>query len=154
MKVVWKSGYSPKDVSAETAYNVIQDLKKKGNAGPKELVDASRPENAPLHPLFEWDDSIAAERFRQSQADCIINHVFLIPEEHEPELLPVRAFVQTEARSGVFEHTLDVLKIPEKREKLLDIARREMKSFVEKYQTLSELGNVIGAINDYLKEGK
>lgn len=153
MKVVWKAGYSPKNVSAQTAYDVIQDLNRNGKSGPKELVDASRSEDAPLHSLFEWNDSVAAERFRESQAVTIINHVLLIPEEHEPEMMPIRAFMQVDHRSGEYEPTMEIMQIPEKREKLIDIAKREMQSFISKYQTLVELKKVVDAMNSFLNGG-
>lgn len=42
---------------------------------PAAVVEASRPDDAPLHHRFEWDDSIAGERFREVQAAQIIRSV-------------------------------------------------------------------------------
>ena len=66
MKVMWKDGcrYS---VPAQFAYDTIHDLYQQGKTTAKDLVDASRPEEAPLHKLFEWNDSIAAEKYREEQ---------------------------------------------------------------------------------------
>lgn len=38
----------------------------------KELLEKARPRNSPIHHLFEWDDSVAAEKYRQNQARNLI----------------------------------------------------------------------------------
>lgn len=58
------------------------------------VVDAARPEDAPLHPVFEWDDSIAAERHREHQARNLIRSVQIIPSDNE---LPQPVFVHVES---------------------------------------------------------
>lgn len=42
---------------------------------PAAVVEASRPVDAPLHHRFEWDDSIAGEKYREVQAAQIIRSV-------------------------------------------------------------------------------
>lgn len=32
-----------------------------GEMSPQTIVEESRPEAAPLHPVFEWNDTVAAE---------------------------------------------------------------------------------------------
>jgi hypothetical protein len=61
------------------------------------VVDEARPEQAPLHPAFEWDDEKAAERYRQHQASTLIRAVVLVPEvtSHQPEH---RAYVLTQTQ--------------------------------------------------------
>lgn len=46
----------------------LDRLVRVGRARPRDIVDAARPTDAPLHPYFEWDDRRAAESFRQVQA--------------------------------------------------------------------------------------
>lgn len=58
------------------------------------VVDAARPEDAPLHPVFEWDDSIAAERHREHQARNLIRSVQIISSDNEP---PEPVFVHVES---------------------------------------------------------
>ena len=59
------------------------------------VVDAARPDQAPLHPAFEWDDEKAAERYRQHQASTLIRAVVVLPEvaSAKPEH---RAYVLTQ----------------------------------------------------------
>lgn len=52
---------------------------------PAVVVDESRPDDAPLHPVFEWDDAVAAELHRQHQADTLIKSVQVVHERDEPD---------------------------------------------------------------------
>lgn len=45
---------------------------------PKQLVDAARSKSSPIHGLFEWDNTVAAERWRLSQARNHINHLEIV----------------------------------------------------------------------------
>jgi len=46
-----------------------------GTLTPASVVDAARSEESPLHQYFEWDDSIAAEAYRQDQARELIRRI-------------------------------------------------------------------------------
>jgi len=54
------------------------------------VVEASRPEDAPLHPVFEWDDVRAAEAYRRHQAGTMIRAILV---QVEPVKQPHREFV-------------------------------------------------------------
>jgi hypothetical protein len=45
---------------------------------PQAVVDEARPEEAPLHPVFEWDDERAGENWRRYQARNLIRAVITI----------------------------------------------------------------------------
>lgn len=153
MKVVWKPGYHSKGVSAQTAYDVIHGLYEEGKKEASDLVDASRPEDAPLHSLFEWNDSIAAEMYREEQARCIIRCVCTVPDEIENGSEPVRAFFQIDKTTSDYEPTYVIMSDEEKRKRLLDLAKRELASFRAKYQALKELSRVFEAIDELNKDG-
>jgi len=48
-----------------------------GELTPQTVLDASRPEDAFLHKLFNWDDASAAEHYRLQQARTILNNIEL-----------------------------------------------------------------------------
>ena len=52
-----------------------------GRFRPQDLVDAARPANSPLHKLFEWDDTEAAEHWRLHQARVIVATLDLVISE-------------------------------------------------------------------------
>lgn len=44
---------------------------------PSAVVEAARDAASPLHPLFEWDDDLAAEAYRLDQARAVIRTVLV-----------------------------------------------------------------------------
>jgi len=48
-----------------------------GKITPRMIVDAARDENSPLHDYFEWNDDVAAERYREMQARTLLRSVTL-----------------------------------------------------------------------------
>lgn len=66
-----------------------------GKLRSKTVVDEARPEQAPLHPAFEWDDAAAAEAHRCQQARELIRAVRVkYPDSAQPE----PAFVHIKAQ--------------------------------------------------------
>jgi hypothetical protein len=49
--------------------------KNNGTLTPTDVVDEARDMNNPLHEVFEWDNSEAADRYRLQQARQLINHI-------------------------------------------------------------------------------
>ena len=140
----WKPGSRFK-VDANTAGAVCEQLEAAGNLSAKSLLDVSRPKDAPLHTEFEWNDSIAAERYREEQARCIIRHLVVRLEERPDE--PVRGFFQIE-QSGQRSYTSvkAILTQHDPRADLIQQALEELASFQRKYGTLAELAKVFEAI--------
>ena len=135
----------PKGISAQVAGDEIERLESEGRLTPRDLVEDSRPEDAPLHRCFEWDDTVAAERYREAQAHYIIRSIEVTVERTEQ---PTRAFVYTVSdNSGEYKSIGVVLRDSNSREALLDSARRELLAFRRKYQTLYELSEVFAAID-------
>lgn len=140
----WKSG-ARSPVSAQVAGEVCAELERDGNLTPPALVDASRPEDAPLHAAFEWDDAIAAERYRETQARYIIRSVEVVTHGSKE---PVRAFVSvTTGRSEPYTTIEHIMARSDSRALLLEQAHRELNVFRRKYGQLSELAEVFEAID-------
>ena len=144
----WKDAARIKS-DAQTAGEICEKLEKNGGLTAKRLVDESRPEDAPLHKEFEWDDATAAEAYREEQARYIIRSLIVQPEESKREV--VRAFFPM-AEQKVFESLPVILSDAKKTSALLDMALRELKAFELKYSTLSQLAPVFGAIKEVRKE--
>ena len=63
----WKIPVAP--VSAQTAGEELERLyRKHGKLDPADVVEESRDASAPLHGCFEWNDAIAAEKYRVHHA--------------------------------------------------------------------------------------
>ena len=151
---------------AQVAGEVCASLEERGELTPKSLVDVSRPEDAPLHDEFEWDDSKAAEAYRETQASYIIRSIEVVPEQTEHE---VRAFVsvpneptmddgEDDATEGAVPpkprqqyRSVDVvMRSADGRKTVLAQAFRELASFRRKYVGLTELADVFAAIEKLL----
>lgn len=132
---------------AQIAGELCQQLEQSGGLTPKRLLDASRDEDTPLHNDFEWDDSVAAEHYREEQAAQIIRCIIVKPESANKP--PVRAFfnVVGEADSRDYRSVDVIIKTPSLREQLLNSAKKDMESFKAKYRMLKELTGVILAID-------
>lgn len=130
---------------AQIAGAELERLEADGNLTAKALVDASRPADAPLHKEFEWDDSKAAESYREMQARHIINSIEIVREE----ATPVRAFFNLERTEAQYHHVDLIMRKEETRKKLLMNALAELKAFERKYSQLKELAAVFEAIDNF-----
>lgn len=79
---------------------------------PQVVVDESRPEDAPLHPAFEWDNYVAGERYRHIQAKDLIKTVEVIrPAPDAPA--PEPAYVNVSKSASRYEPPAEAVKCPQ-----------------------------------------
>lgn len=147
----WKMpGLIPVDAQ-DAGEELDRIYRKNGQLSPQSVVDESRPAAAPLHPCFEWDDTVAAEKYRQGQAQEIIRQIVVAPAENEPQQSTVRAFVSVSREY----HPIDVvIQHPNMMELLMRDALTELRAFQNKYETLSGLTPVFDAIKIVEKESE
>ena len=69
----------------------LERLFLEGLLRPADVVEAARDPESPLHSHFEWDDTEAAEKWREEQARQLIRNVRIEVGTSSPVL--VRAFV-------------------------------------------------------------
>lgn len=157
-------------VSAEVAGKVCQELSaSSGGLTPKRLVDVSRPADAPMHDEFEWNDGIAAEKYREEQAQKVIQHLIIVrtdneternvrliekeeetKQEEESDEVADRGFVSTGERTSQYVPLYSALSNEVWKANLLEAARRDMRVFISKYRRLEELAQVIEDMNGFL----
>lgn len=112
----------------------------------EQVLELARDETTELHKCFEWDDSIAAEKYRYVQAQRVIR-MLVIKEEQEPEdRPPVRMYYKTASNEGYKPVELIVRKQDEY-EALLKRAYAELQAFKAKYAMLAELQELFEAID-------
>ena len=146
----WKIGSLHKTDPAVAA-DVLGKLAQDGQLNAEALVEASRPEDAPLHQEFEWDDSVAAEKWRCHQGRNIINALVLV-DESKPESEPVRAFLRVAEVSDQYESTEVLVKTIDGKLAMIQKARRELQAYKTKYQAILEYCNVNGLIASAMTE--
>lgn len=143
---VWKTGFRCK-VAADIAGAEFERLEKTGGLTAERLVDESRSTDAVFHDEFEWRDDVAAEEYRKAQARCLIGHLCVLREDlaKPSENTPVRAYFTVEPR--VYNSVDVVMKSTDKRTALLRQAYKDMQTFTSKYKMLTELAEVIAAMD-------
>ena len=139
----WNSAARIK-ANAIEAGKVFEALESTVGLTPKTLLEASRPKEAVLHNEFEWDDSKAAESYREAQASYIIRSLCIVSDEFSAE--PVRAVFIINKEVG-YQNTVAILSCKDDRENLLKQAKKELDVFIRKYNMLSELASVFDAVN-------
>lgn len=143
----YKQGFRGK-VDPQIAGEICAKLEAENRLTAQDLVEVSRPETAPLHCEFEWDDSKAAEKYRESQARNIIRHITVeLKDGQSSSQEPVRAFYNVVEASPEYESIRVIISDESKYSALLRTALKELRAFSKKYSQLKELGAILEAIN-------
>jgi hypothetical protein len=112
-----------------------------GRLTPELLVDVARDEGHPLHGRFEWDDSIAGERWRRHQAHELIQSVRVVwaPATESSGPKTVRAFHAVRSEDGhVYKPVEDVVQDDFTRQLVLADMEREWKQLLRRYEQFEE----------------
>ena len=115
-------------------------------ATPQQIVDAARDESSELHKCFEWDNQIAAEKYRLQQARTIVCNLVIARPEQGEEKPKLRVFYKTESSQGYKPSTF-IFHVPDEYEKLLKQAYAELHAFKQKYNSLKELEEILALID-------
>jgi len=121
---------------------------KHGTLEAADVVNESRPEDAVLHPCFEWRDPVAAELWRNHQARGIIGCIITVKETKSGGTVPTRAFFHV---SDGYTPVDVVLKNPDKHAEAEQSALREMKAFQEKFRIITDLAPVLTPVFDAME---
>jgi hypothetical protein len=143
-------------VPTETIAKAVMRLERKhGECSPRMLVDAARPERSPLHSLFEWDDTEAADRWRAHQARQVINSIRVVVDgqaEPIPAFVHVRRVTPDGTREG-YMSTARALAGPT-REGVVRDALAQLNGLRRRYQQLSELALLWAALDELQVDGE
>lgn len=142
----WRAGVGESLFKGVDAQIVAEEIASIGESPTAhDIVDAARNEASELHKCFEWDDSIAAERYREKQARDVVHHL-VIQEEHVPEDRPeVRIFHKVTESPG-YQDVRKIVRNEDLYQKLLAQAWAELRAFKARYSMLSELAEILDLI--------
>jgi len=124
----------------------------RGRLTPEIVVEVAREESHPLHHRFEWDDGIAAHKYRLVQASNLLRVKFKQDRGAEEDPVELRAFWPVKAgESGDPDVNADteyvpveeVLMDPIARQVLLNQMIREAAAFRRRYQHMAEFATVV-----------
>ena len=122
------------------------------NPTKEQIVEKARDVNSEMHDLFEWNDTIAAERYRLVQAGSLMRNLKIryvgLNEEKAPEdmkPITVRAFYNLPGVTGYTRINV-IMDDETKYQNLLEQARNELERFKAKYIMLTELKPIFDLI--------
>jgi hypothetical protein len=156
--IQWRKG-SKFTGDAEKAYEVTERIRKRdGEVTRSAVIAEAKRKNSPIHRHFEWDNSVAAEKWRLRQAGDLINSLQVIRTEATTHPVSAYSVVTKPAKSAdapqrkVYESTEEALADPVMRDEILANAIRDAIAFRKKYHALSELSKVFSALDTFLAE--
>lgn len=169
-KYSWKGGYNFK-VSAETVGGVLNRIEQtEGKVTKESFLDYSRDKNSETHSLFEWDDSIAAEKYRLATAGKIISQleVTIVHEDtqpreitaqietEEPQERKISAFVNIAPKAPTVNATYynveRAMSDADTRKQVLRNALFELQAFERKYKNFTEFAELFEVIKRVTNE--
>lgn len=165
-KYSYKPGFNYK-VSPQIVGETLDKLSKTSEVTARSFLDVSRPEDSPTHGLFEWDDAIAAEKYRLHISGDVIRAIEVVhvqmeegpaevsvieAEEKAEEPVYRRAYVNVNQSKGVqpgrFVPVHQAMSNEEMRKQVLKNALDELTAYQRKYYMLSELAKVFDAVQE------
>jgi hypothetical protein len=120
--------------------------KKKGALTPAIVVDAARNKKSPLHDQFEWDDTVAAEKYRRDQAHRLIQKCKVTYIDSKGRSRDVRAFLAvrgTEVPQPVYDPVEEIAADPLALKIALAQAEREWRTLRARWSHLTEFTAMI-----------
>lgn len=133
---------------ADLRASLTRIYSEKGELTPQSVVDDARPPASELHGRFEWNDEIAGEAYRRSQAAELIRSVRIeFVHEQTGERRQVRAFSSVreagDAQGSGYRPTEEVMADPLASKILLRQCEREIADLKTKYGHLAEFGDLV-----------
>jgi hypothetical protein len=142
-------------IDAQTAGSELDRIRRRdGTIRPDVVVDEARPEEAPLHPAFEWRDPVAAEQWREHQASTLIRVVRVVPVPVEERVAAVRPVAQVPAPAPVVERYDPMAREVQEAVGLVVEARRRIEALKLRAQRMMDrrsmiaLGVALGQIDE------
>lgn len=150
-----KKGFQISKKFAQPAGEIMAELEAENKLTAEELVNVSRPEDAPLHDYFEWNDAIAAEKYRVRQGNYLIEAVIEVhskpstEDSNKVEIEVVKPFYALGNNSNNYYHIETIVQSEDKAQKLLAMATKELLSIRRRYDIIADkLSGVFKAIDE------
>ena len=150
MKYCWKG-----TVFSADANKVGKELERLENdvvklTNDEVLENAKSNVNSELHKCFEWDDSVASNKWRLTQATAVLTSIHLVIKENEKSKETLKVYYSLRTDSEVsgreYKNIMRIIEDDEDYKQLLKKAENEFISYKERYNKLlklSDLKNII-----------
>lgn len=117
-----------------------------------DILEDGRDPSSPQHPIFQWDDSVAAEHYRLSQARDIVAGVVIVRTGNIVPKKPIRAFVHVVPSGGsgrevAYVNIRTAMQDSKMRHQVIENALTELEIWKEKYDGYVEFAQLIDEID-------
>tara|TARA_R100001163_G_scaffold58383_1_gene46695 strand:+ start:410 stop:961 length:552 start_codon:yes stop_codon:yes gene_type:complete len=161
LTIAWAKGSRFGKADPEKCYEEIVEVAEAFGGIPPEgaLMQRAQDKSSAMHELFDWDVDVAARKWGVHTERLIrAQLVYVEKRQKVRKEYQIRVFskikeTDSEGKSiNVFYNTFDVMDDPEMRKQLLERARKDMRTFEQRYRLLKELSSVIDPIQVFLNK--
>lgn len=124
-------------VPADVAVLELERIRKESGLTPAAIVLEAEPEDSPLHPAFQWDDTVAGHEYRLMQARQLTRSVAVIVGTSLPRSMYVR--VKSTGHNGTYEPMDIVVQHPDQFALALTALERKLDSATQAVEELRAL---------------
>lgn len=115
---------------------------------PRDIVAEARSASSPLHRCFEWNNKVAAEKYRIEQAKYVLRSIVIIHDGPDDEPILVRAFVSINDNDQPSYTTIHrAVQNPHQWEFVVSTAYEELKAWRLKYKTLQQFAKIFELVD-------
>lgn len=149
----WREGTPAPKVDAQIFGEEIEriaSMSPEGVAQPSAIIDAARDAASPIHAAFVWDDSKAADAYRRDQARGFVRSLEVVRVRvEEGEAVSNRGFhmVRRDSERGYMPERR-VMNDRDLRAQVVSAAKKELETFVSKYERLLQTGPYIARLRE------
>lgn len=139
-------------VDAQIVGEVVETISTtEGRCEPGQLVDAARDKTSPLHSLFTWDDTKAAESWRTHEARRVISAIVVnvTVEDNEvtaPAFVSVGHVLATQGAGEGYRSISVITAHADFTKEALDEAKMRLRAIQRRYAALEALAPVWEAL--------
>ena len=140
-------------VDANVFGEMLESMERNGaEITPRSVLDIAKNPDSPIHDDFEWDDTVAAEKYRLEQARRMIVCLKRVDAEEVQKDYKLRAVVSTPGGNNVYVPLQTALGREDYKAHLLKQAKNDSEIFLAKYRKLEELSAVVGAMTEFISK--
>ena len=112
--------------------------KQDGTLTPTRVVEAAKPKSSPMHDSFEWDDSIAGQKFREEQARTLIRTVW-VEREVEGTFIEMPLYVRDPRVAGDEQGYVSLGRLPKVDQRsLIELELARVESLLTRVELLAQ----------------
>lgn len=140
MKYCWSA--TSYEADANKVGKELERIESKEELTRESVLKFAKNKKSELHKCFEWDDSIAGEKYRLHQATNILTSISIVYEEEPKRTTRMYVNIKNTENQREYKNIVSVLENDEEYQQLLYKAERDFVSYKDKYQNMIQLNDL------------